>query len=79
MMSTEEEIFYDADGKLVWDTNPAVQATRSTSARRPRSRDLTAKLGQFEDPEWDQGFGTGVVRDHRLPVVDDRLHQGQGG
>ncbi|MGN6611170.1 MAG: ABC transporter substrate-binding protein [Angustibacter sp.] len=57
VMATEKEIFYDADGKLVWDTNPAVKHAFDLGAQAAQ-QGLTAKLGQFT-PEWDQGFSTG--------------------
>ena len=62
---------------LVYATNPAVKQALDTAAKAAATG-LTAKLEQFVDPGWDQGFGSGRVRHHRLPVLDDRLHQGQG-
>ncbi|WP_432574431.1 ABC transporter substrate-binding protein [Kineococcus sp. SYSU DK005] len=58
IVSTEEEIYYDASGELVWDTNPAVKEAFDTAASAA-AEGLTAKLEQFEDPAWDTGFGSG--------------------
>lgn len=58
IVSTEEEIYYDEAGELVWDSNPAVKTAFDTAAAAAQDG-LTAKLEQFEDPAWDSGFGSG--------------------
>ncbi|WP_432561895.1 ABC transporter substrate-binding protein [Kineococcus sp. SYSU DK003] len=58
IVSTEEEIYYDQAGELVWDSNPAVKSAFDTAAAAAQEG-LTAKLEQFEDPAWDSGFGSG--------------------
>lgn len=58
IISTQEEIYYDEAGKLVYDTNPAVKDAFDTAAAAAE-QGLTAKLEQFEDPAWDRGFGGG--------------------
>jgi cellobiose transport system substrate-binding protein len=58
IVSTQQQIYYDAAGTLVHDTNPAVRQAFDTAARAGQSG-LTAKLEQFVDPGWDQGFGSG--------------------
>ena len=58
IVSTEEEIYYDSSGALVWDSNPAVKEAFDTAAAAA-DEGLTAKLEQFEDPAWDKGFGGG--------------------
>ncbi len=58
MISTEKEIYYDASGSLVYQTNPAVKSAFDLAARAGQ-RGLTAKLEQFVDPGWDAGFGSG--------------------
>ena len=78
IVSGEQKIYYDASGTLVYADNPAVKQAFDTAAGAAATG-LTAKLEQFVDPGWDAGFGSGHVRDDRLPVLDDRLHQGQGG
>ncbi|PRY13444.1 ABC transporter substrate-binding protein [Kineococcus rhizosphaerae] len=59
IISTQEEIYYDASGKLVWNSNPAVKKAFDTSATAA-TEGLTAKLDQFNDPAWDKGFGGGA-------------------
>ncbi len=58
IVSTEEEIYYDAAGRLVHDTNPAVRAAFDTAAAAGQEG-LTARLEQFVDPGWDAGFASG--------------------
>jgi cellobiose transport system substrate-binding protein len=58
IVSTQKEIYYDASGKLVFDTNPAVRTAFDTAASAGQ-KGLTAKLEQFVDPGWDQGFSSG--------------------
>ncbi|WP_432498626.1 extracellular solute-binding protein [Kineococcus gypseus] len=58
IISTEEEIYYDEAGELVWDSNPAVRDAFDTAAAAAQEG-LTAKLEQFTDPAWDTGFGSG--------------------
>ena len=58
IISSQQEIYYDRAGKLVFDTNPAVRAAFNTAARAGQGG-LTAKLEQFVDPGWDQGFSAG--------------------
>ena len=59
IISDEEEIYYDADGELVWDKNPAIKEAFDTAAKAGQEG-LTAKLEQFEDPAWDPGFTSGA-------------------
>ena len=58
IVSTQQQIYYDASGNLVYATNPAVRRAFDTAARAGQAG-LTAKLEQFVDPGWDQGFGSG--------------------
>lgn len=67
IISTESTIYYDADGKLVWNSNPAVQKAFDTAAAAA-DEDLTAKLEQFEDPAWDKGFGGGAFATIACPA-----------
>jgi cellobiose transport system substrate-binding protein len=67
IVSTEEEIYYDGSGKLVWDSNPAVKKAFDTAATAA-SEGLTAKLEQFEDPAWDKGFGGGAFATIACPA-----------
>ncbi|MEV7088587.1 ABC transporter substrate-binding protein [Streptomyces sp. NPDC093085] len=54
VMGSSAERFYDADGKVVYKTNPAVKAAWDSAASFAEGG-LTAKLQQFT-PSWDQGF-----------------------
>lgn len=45
-------------GDLIIDSNPAVRSAFDTAARAGQAG-LTAKLEQFADPGWDQGFASG--------------------
>lgn len=58
IVSTEQEIYYDASGALVHDSNPAVRAAFDTAAAAGQAG-LTARLEQFVDPGWDAGFASG--------------------
>jgi cellobiose transport system substrate-binding protein len=58
IISTQKQIYYDASGKLVYSTNPAVKAAFEQAAGAGQ-KGLTAKLEQFVDPGWDQGFSSG--------------------
>ncbi|MGD9530628.1 MAG: extracellular solute-binding protein, partial [Pseudonocardia sp.] len=59
IISTEREIYYGPDGSFVYATNPAVRSAFDTAAKAAQGG-LTAKLEQFVDPGWDQGFGSGT-------------------
>ncbi|GAA0300121.1 ABC transporter substrate-binding protein [Kineococcus aurantiacus] len=67
IVSTEEEIYYDSSGELVWDSNPAVKKAFDTAATAA-AENLTAKLEQFEDPAWDKGFGGGAFATIACPA-----------
>ena len=58
IVSTEQEIYYDASGALVHDSNPAVRSAFDTAAAAGQAG-LTARLEQFVDPGWDAGFSSG--------------------
>jgi cellobiose transport system substrate-binding protein len=58
IISSQQQIYYDASGQLVYATNPAVRQAFDTAAKAGQDG-LTAKLEQFVDPGWDQGFGSG--------------------
>ena len=58
IISTQQQIYYDASGKLVYASNPAVRQAFDTAAKAGQAG-LTAKLEQFVDPGWDQGFASG--------------------
>lgn len=58
IVSTEQQIYYDASGALVHDSNPAVRSAFDTAAAAGQAG-LTARLEQFVDPGWDAGFASG--------------------
>ncbi len=58
IISTEEQIYYDASGTLVHDSNPAIRSAFDTAAAAGQAG-LTARLEQFVDPGWDAGFASG--------------------
>jgi cellobiose transport system substrate-binding protein len=58
IVSTEQKIYYDENGELIYDSNPAVRSAFDTAAAAGAAG-LTAKLEQFLDPGWDAGFGAG--------------------
>ncbi|MEJ3654653.1 extracellular solute-binding protein [Actinomycetes bacterium KLBMP 9759] len=58
IVSTEQKIYYDEAGALIYATNPAVKQAFDTAAGAAQAG-LTAKLEQFNDPGWDAGFGAG--------------------
>ncbi|GAB2690002.1 ABC transporter substrate-binding protein [Thalassiella azotivora] len=67
IVSTEAEIYYDEDGELVHDTNPAVREAFDTAAAASQAG-LTARLEQFVgDGSWDAGFGNGAFASIACP------------
>ncbi len=78
IISTEEEIYYDEAGELVYDSNPAVRDAFDLAATAAAG-DLTAKLAQFEDPEWNPGFGNGAFATIACPSWMLGYIKGQAG
>ncbi|WP_219412546.1 extracellular solute-binding protein [Pseudonocardia nigra] len=58
IISQEETLYSDASGEPVYDTNPVIRAAFDQAAQAGQNG-LTAKLEQFLDPAWDQGFASG--------------------
>jgi cellobiose transport system substrate-binding protein len=58
IVSQQQQIYYDKGGDLVFDSNPAVHSAFDTAAKAAQDG-LTAKLEQYVDPGWDQGFSSG--------------------
>ncbi|TXL89116.1 extracellular solute-binding protein [Streptomyces sp. IB2014 016-6] len=61
-----EKRFYDADGKVVYKTNPAVRGAWDTAAEFARAG-LTGRLQQFT-PAWDQGFANATFATVSCPA-----------
>ncbi len=59
IISTQQQIYYDGSGKLIYQSNPAVKSAFDLAAGAGQ-RGLTAKLEQFVDPGWDAGFASGT-------------------
>ncbi|MFD5898152.1 ABC transporter substrate-binding protein [Streptomyces sp. NPDC060366] len=61
-----EKRFYDAGGKVVYKTNPAVRQAWDTAAEFARAG-LTGRLQQFT-PAWDQGFANATFATVSCPA-----------
>lgn len=61
-----EKRFYDADGRVVYKTNPAVRQAWDTAAEFAREG-LTGRLQQFT-PAWDQGFANATFATVSCPA-----------
>ncbi len=59
VISTQQQIYYDTAGKLIYQSNPAVKSAFDLAAGAGQ-QGLTAKLEQFVDPGWDAGFASGT-------------------
>jgi cellobiose transport system substrate-binding protein len=58
MTSQLEVKNYDKAGNLIFESNPDLRSRFDTAAKAAQAG-LTAKLEQFADPGWDQGFSSG--------------------
>ncbi|MER7663125.1 MULTISPECIES: ABC transporter substrate-binding protein [unclassified Streptomyces] len=63
---SNENRFYDQDGKIVYKTNPAVKEAWDIAAEFA-SAGLTGKLQQFT-PAWDQGYANGTFATVSCPA-----------
>jgi cellobiose transport system substrate-binding protein len=57
MIGQQQTFYYDASGKLIYDTNPAVKNAFDLAAKAAQDK-LSAKLVQFQT-DWDQAFAKG--------------------
>jgi cellobiose transport system substrate-binding protein len=76
LMQSGSETYFDTENNLIIESNPAVKESWDQALAMDEAG-LTAELQSFT-PEWNAGFKNGALRHHRLPGVDDRLHQGPG-
>jgi cellobiose transport system substrate-binding protein len=78
MISTERELYSDANGEPVYDTNPVIRTAFDTAARAGQAG-LTARLEQFLDEAWNQGFATGSFATIACPSWMIGYIKGQAG
>lgn len=57
MIGQQQSFYYDASGKLIYDSNPSVRAAFDLAAKAAEDK-LSAKLVQFQT-DWDQAFSKG--------------------
>jgi cellobiose transport system substrate-binding protein len=74
---SNENRYYDKDGKVIYKTNPAVKEAWDTAAAFA-SEGLTRKLQQFT-PAWDQGFANGAFATISCPAWMLGYIQDKGG
>jgi cellobiose transport system substrate-binding protein len=77
MIGQEEERYYDASGKLVYEENPAVKAAWD-AATEAAGAGLSAKLDQWS-PQWNQAFAAGSFATIPCPAWMLGYIKGQAG
>ncbi|MER5810276.1 extracellular solute-binding protein [Streptomyces sp. NPDC002033] len=77
MVGQQKERYYDASGKLVYETNPAVKNAWNTSVRAAQDG-LSAKLDQWSPP-WNQAFAAGSFATLPCPAWMLGYIKGQAG
>jgi cellobiose transport system substrate-binding protein len=77
MIGQEEERYYDASGKLIYEDNPAVKAAWDAAAKAAQSG-LSAKLDQWS-PQWNQAFSAGSFATLPCPAWMLGYIKGQAG
>jgi cellobiose transport system substrate-binding protein len=77
ILSQSKEQYYDASGKLIYDTNPAIKNAWDLSVQAAQDG-LTAKLAQFSD-QWNQAFSTGSFATLACPSWMIGYIKGQAG
>ncbi|MFD8984900.1 ABC transporter substrate-binding protein [Streptomyces sp. NPDC059564] len=77
MVGQEKERYYDASGKLVYESSPAVKNAWSTSVRAAGDG-LSAKLDQWSPP-WNQAFAAGSFATLPCPAWMLGYIKGQAG
>jgi cellobiose transport system substrate-binding protein len=78
IISTERELYSNDAGEPVYDTNPVIRSAFDTAARAGQAG-LTAKLEQFLDEAWNQGFATGSFATIACPSWMIGYIKGQAG
>ncbi|MFI2369256.1 extracellular solute-binding protein [Streptomyces sp. NPDC018833] len=77
MIGQERERYYDASGKLIWETNPALEAAWNTSVEAAQDG-LSAELDQWS-PQWNQAFAAGSFATIPCPAWMLGYIKGQAG
>ncbi|MGR6998179.1 ABC transporter substrate-binding protein [Yinghuangia aomiensis] len=82
MIGQQPTSYYDAGGKLIYDTNPSVKNAFDTAARAAQDK-LSAKLVQFQT-DWDQAFAKGGFATISCPswmigYIKEKSGDGMGG
>ncbi|MEU9118810.1 extracellular solute-binding protein [Streptomyces sp. NPDC048506] len=77
MIGQEKERYYNASGKLIYDSNPAVRTAWDTSVEAARAG-LSARLDQWS-PQWNQAFSTGAFATVPCPAWMLSYIKGQAG
>ncbi|WP_175407164.1 extracellular solute-binding protein [Streptomyces sp. TRM64462] len=77
MIGQEEERYYDASGKLIYEDNPAVKAAWN-AATEAAAAGLSAKLDQWS-PQWNQAFAAGSFATLPCPAWMLGYIKGQAG
>ncbi|GAA2459253.1 MULTISPECIES: ABC transporter substrate-binding protein [Streptomyces] len=77
MIGQEEERYYDASGKLIYESNPAVKTAWDT-ATEAAAAGLSAKLDQWS-PQWNQAFAAGSFATIPCPAWMLGYIKGQAG
>jgi cellobiose transport system substrate-binding protein len=78
IISQSRELYSNDAGEPVYDTNPVIRSAFDTAARAGQAG-LTAKLEQFLDPAWDQGFNTGSFATIACPAWMTGYIKGKAG
>lgn len=77
MIGQEKERYYDASGKLIWKTNPALKEAWNTSVEAAQGG-LSAELDQWS-PQWNQAFAAGSFATLPCPAWMLGYIKGQAG
>ncbi|MGA4541587.1 ABC transporter substrate-binding protein [Uniformispora flossi] len=82
MIGQQPTSYYDAGGKLIYDTNPSVKNAFDTASRAAQDK-LSAKLVQFQT-DWDQAFAKGGFATISCPswmigYIKEKSGDGMGG
>ncbi|MFI9213585.1 extracellular solute-binding protein [Streptomyces sp. NPDC053253] len=77
MIGQQEERYYDASGKLIWEENPELRAAWDHSVQAAKDG-LSAELDQWS-PQWNQAFAAGSFATMPCPAWMLGYIKGQAG